>query len=185
MTGALHADVDDLVAFRIPAPGEWRRSGRCRNAPVDLFFPGQGDDTRQAKSLCANCPVLAECRDYAIPHRDLRGIWGGLSEKERRKLRSELLRSTPVCEPTPIPSATQARGGSLHAVLEQLAEHPGRWARVATYQARGSAHTTASLLRSGRRDVPAGRWEFQGRRLDGGGSALWARLLPEPVEEAS
>jgi WhiB family redox-sensing transcriptional regulator len=69
----------------------WMRHGACRGlarADADrLFFPARGDSTAEAKAVCAACQVRAECLQYALEHNEKFGIWGGLSERERRRLR--------------------------------------------------------------------------------------------------
>jgi WhiB family redox-sensing transcriptional regulator len=82
-------DTAERIALeRLEPPGEWMRSARCKAAPVNLFFPERGDDVRPAKLICAGCPVLVECRAYALAAgADLQGVWGGLSAKERRESR--------------------------------------------------------------------------------------------------
>lgn len=63
--------------------------GLCTQTDPELFFPVKGGSTREAKKVCANCTVRAECLSYALEHDERFGIWGGLSERERRKLRAE------------------------------------------------------------------------------------------------
>lgn len=75
-----------VPVHEVPAPGPWARLARCRTAPTSLFFPTQGDDVDQAKDLCRGCPVLAECRDYALTYPRLHGVWGGLSERQREQM---------------------------------------------------------------------------------------------------
>ena len=70
---------------------DWHARAACRNAPdPELFFPlDTGPAARQvaaAKAICARCPVLAECRSWAISH-EAYGIWGGLTEHQRARLR--------------------------------------------------------------------------------------------------
>lgn len=72
----------------VPPPGAWRLQGRCRSAPLALFFGERGDDCNQAKAICAGCPVVDACCAYALAHPDLRGIWGGLSERQRKDMRA-------------------------------------------------------------------------------------------------
>lgn len=168
----------------VPAPGPWARLGRCRTAPPELFFPERGDDLRQAKAICRSCPVINECRDYAVPHRDLLGVWGGLSAKERSALR-RAAQSEPSADSAAHPPAAQrSENGALYAVLEQLTAHPGRWAKVGHFASPGSAATTASLLRTGDRPAPPGPWEFDGRRNPDGGSDLYACHHPNETARA-
>lgn len=70
----------------------WQRSAACRGVDSDLFFPERGASTAEAKAVCRTCPVIAECRDFAIANWEP-GIWGGLSERERRTIRSSQRRA--------------------------------------------------------------------------------------------
>jgi WhiB family transcriptional regulator, redox-sensing transcriptional regulator len=67
----------------------WQRRGACRRPDVDpdAFFPEKGGSTRAAKAVCATCPVTAECLAYALANDERWGVYGGKSERERRKLR--------------------------------------------------------------------------------------------------
>lgn len=67
----------------------WQDYANCRGANADLFFPERGASTRQAKSICAQCEVRVECLEFALRHSEKFGIWGGLSERERRKIRKQ------------------------------------------------------------------------------------------------
>lgn len=77
-----------LALNNVPFPGEWAKRGACVGATTELFFPGRGDNSIRAKAVCAGCPVLAECRDYALAAPDqLVGVWGGTTYGERRQIR--------------------------------------------------------------------------------------------------
>lgn len=73
------------------AEADWRSRGACLSVDPELFFPlssvgpaaGQLD---QAKSVCARCPVRAECLDFALATRQVHGVWGGTGEDERRRI---------------------------------------------------------------------------------------------------
>ena len=67
----------------------WQDFANCRGADADLFFPERGASTRRAKSICAACEVKTECLEFAIVQGEKFGIWGGMSERERRKVRRE------------------------------------------------------------------------------------------------
>ncbi|HEX7100139.1 MAG TPA: WhiB family transcriptional regulator [Acidimicrobiia bacterium] len=67
----------------------WQDYANCRGADADLFFPERGASTRKAKAICAECQVRQECLEYAIQIGEKFGIWGGMSERERRKIRRE------------------------------------------------------------------------------------------------
>ncbi|WP_231839643.1 MULTISPECIES: WhiB family transcriptional regulator [Blastococcus] len=59
----------------------------CAETDPEAFFPDKGGSTRDAKRVCAGCPVRAECLEYALASDERFGIWGGLSERERRRVR--------------------------------------------------------------------------------------------------
>jgi WhiB family redox-sensing transcriptional regulator len=67
----------------------WLDDAACASVRTDVFFPTRGDNDKMriAKAICAECPVRAECLDYAIRNAEKFGVWGGLSERERRSLR--------------------------------------------------------------------------------------------------
>jgi len=64
----------------------WQHDALCRGMNPDLFHPIRGESCAEAKAVCAGCPVSEECLDHALAHNERAGIWGGMSEKERRKL---------------------------------------------------------------------------------------------------
>lgn len=68
-------------------PLTWQRDALCAQTDPEAFFPEKGGSTREAKSVCAACSVKAECLEYALLNDERFGIWGGLSERERRRLR--------------------------------------------------------------------------------------------------
>lgn len=65
----------------------WRDQALCAQADPEAFFPEKGGSTRDAKRICLGCEVRQECLEYALAHDERFGIWGGLSERERRRLR--------------------------------------------------------------------------------------------------
>ena len=65
----------------------WQADALCAQTDPEAFFPEKGGSTRDAKRVCEACPVQAECLDYAMSKDEKFGIWGGLSERERRRLR--------------------------------------------------------------------------------------------------
>ena len=71
----------------------WRELAACRGADLEVFFPGRGESAGPARQVCAACPVRQPCLDYAITNRITHGIWGGLTERERRALRSRWVRA--------------------------------------------------------------------------------------------
>lgn len=68
-------------------PEPWMEAALCSQTDPELFFPELGASTRDAKAICAQCPVLAHCRAYALEHRE-RGVWGGTSDQDRARLRA-------------------------------------------------------------------------------------------------
>jgi WhiB family transcriptional regulator, redox-sensing transcriptional regulator len=67
--------------------GSWFDRGPCRQVDPELFFPDKGGSTRDAKRICRSCPVRSECLEYALENDERFGVWGGLSERERRGLK--------------------------------------------------------------------------------------------------
>lgn len=65
----------------------WQERGLCAQTDPEAFFPEKGGSTREAKRVCLTCEVRAECLEYALANDERFGIWGGLSERERRKLK--------------------------------------------------------------------------------------------------
>ena len=71
-----------------PASDEaWRLNALCAETDPEAFFPEKGGSTREAKRVCSGCEVRAECLEFALANDERFGIWGGLSERERRRLR--------------------------------------------------------------------------------------------------
>jgi WhiB family redox-sensing transcriptional regulator len=66
---------------------EWQCRANCMGVDPDLFFPERGASTREAKEVCRGCVVREDCLDYAITNGEKFGIWGGMSERERRRVR--------------------------------------------------------------------------------------------------
>jgi len=64
----------------------WMREGECRSYPPSAFFPSDGVGVDRARKICATCKVQAECLEYALESRIDHGVWGGCSERERRRI---------------------------------------------------------------------------------------------------
>lgn len=71
-------------------PDEWQALGLCKQTDPEIFFPEKGGSTREAKQVCQNCEVRDKCLQYALNNDERFGIWGGLSERERRKLKKAM-----------------------------------------------------------------------------------------------
>ena len=65
----------------------WKEDALCAETDPEAFFPEKGGSTREAKRVCVGCSVRLECLEYALDNDERFGIWGGLSERERRRLR--------------------------------------------------------------------------------------------------
>jgi WhiB family redox-sensing transcriptional regulator len=65
----------------------WQERALCAQTDPEAFFPEKGGSTREAKRVCLGCDVRSECLEYALAHDERFGIWGGLSERERRRLK--------------------------------------------------------------------------------------------------
>ena len=64
----------------------WMSNGNCRGQNPETFFPSDGGGVELAQRICAGCPVKARCLDYALHNRIDHGVWGGASERERRRI---------------------------------------------------------------------------------------------------
>jgi len=77
---------------------DWMDLGKCRDVNPELFFPSDGVGVDQARAFCADCPVRVPCLEYALRNRIPHGVWGGTSERERRRIISR--RSRGAVAPT-------------------------------------------------------------------------------------
>ena len=68
----------------------WQDQALCAQTDPEAFFPEKGGSTREAKRICVGCEVKAECLEYALLQDERFGIWGGLSERERRRLKRQV-----------------------------------------------------------------------------------------------
>jgi len=93
----------------------WRERAACRGTDLEVFFPGRGESAGPARQVCAACPVRQPCLDYAITNRITHGIWGGLTERERRALQSRWVRASRRNRDGAI-SAAVAAGYTVEAV---------------------------------------------------------------------
>ena len=87
----------DLALVDLSVPGlfvedeeeSWQDRALCAQTDPEAFFPEKGGSTREAKKICTGCEVKAECLEYALANDERFGIWGGLSERERRRIKRE------------------------------------------------------------------------------------------------
>lgn len=85
--GARNAILDALAEMLGDERFAWQQRANCQGLDPDLFFPDRGASTREAKEVCAACVVKEDCLEWALSAGEKFGIWGGTSERERRRLR--------------------------------------------------------------------------------------------------
>lgn len=78
--------VPDTIEPARVAALEWQDRSLCREVDGEIFYPEKGESTQPAKRVCMGCEVRTECLSYALANREAFGVWGGLSERERRRL---------------------------------------------------------------------------------------------------
>ncbi|MEW2481182.1 WhiB family transcriptional regulator [Mycobacterium sp. NPDC049093] len=81
-----HIDVDPE-----DEDDQWQERALCAQTDPEAFFPEKGGSTREAKRICLGCEVKDACLEYALAHDERFGIWGGLSERERRRLKRGII----------------------------------------------------------------------------------------------
>ncbi len=79
--------VVDQERGGLAAELEWQERALCAQTDPESFFPEKGGSTREAKRTCMACEVRVQCLDYALANDERFGIWGGLSERERRRVK--------------------------------------------------------------------------------------------------
>jgi WhiB family redox-sensing transcriptional regulator len=90
-----------LTVEDFPEQYEWMLHSACRGSETKEFFPSNGSGVEAAQRVCRTCPVQHDCLEYALLHRIEQGVWGGASERERRRiLRQRRRAAAPVAEPT-------------------------------------------------------------------------------------
>lgn len=98
---------------------QWRADALCAQVDPELFFPEKGGSTRGAKKVCGSCEVREQCLAYALANDQRFGIWGGLSERERRQLK-------PTADGT-----KHQRAEALRDLVEELSEKGRNGAQIA------------------------------------------------------
>ena len=69
-----------------PMNSTWRGRAACRGVDPDIFYPVSDEDAEPAKAICRACPVREACLEYALGERERDGVWGGATERERRRM---------------------------------------------------------------------------------------------------
>ncbi|HUW02539.1 MAG TPA: WhiB family transcriptional regulator [Acidimicrobiales bacterium] len=75
---------------------EWMNEGNCRYHPPATFFPSDGVGVQVAAAICSDCPVKESCLEHALEHRIDHGVWGGASERQRRRILKARKNATPA-----------------------------------------------------------------------------------------
>ena len=81
---ASEEQIIDGIGVHDFAPAPWTADAACSGAEPSVFFVDHGRSGEEAKAICHGCPVRSECLDYALENRERFGIWGGMTEKQRR-----------------------------------------------------------------------------------------------------
>ncbi len=84
-----HGFSEVSLAVAIELDDDWQDGANCLGVDPDLFFPERGASTREAKEVCRGCVVRRQCLEFALQNGEKFGIWGGLSERERRRIRRQ------------------------------------------------------------------------------------------------
>ncbi len=79
----------ERITTKLLQPLEWQTYARCTEVDPEIFFPERGGSSKAARAVCRDCPVRMQCLEYALNNKEQFGIWGGTSERERRRLRKE------------------------------------------------------------------------------------------------
>lgn len=80
------------ITNKLLQPVDWQTNARCTEVDPEIFFPERGGSSKAARQVCNNCQVRDICLEYALNNKEQFGIWGGTSERERRRLRKERTR---------------------------------------------------------------------------------------------
>ena len=117
-----------------PRPTDWADEARCLGVDPDLFFPERGETHAglKAKAVCSACPVREPCLGYAMTYAEKHGVWGGLSERERRALRRRGWRAG-----DPMPAVNLNTGGGDEDARRTPARVTSRLDAVVALRARG------------------------------------------------
>lgn len=104
--------------------GDWEADGLCKRDTADLFFPdGETSQTAltqisQAKAICGTCPVKGACQDWALNNRIEYGVWGGLSEAERRRIHRRNARPGSITTAAPVRYASVAAALAARSTVD-------------------------------------------------------------------
>ena len=96
---------------RVMKTTTWRQLGRCRGIDPEIFYPDSDEEAVEAKGICLLCPVRETCLEYALTVREKHGVWGGLTERERRRMLTSV-----ASRPDPDPALITRRVPSVSLV---------------------------------------------------------------------
>ena len=88
---SLVPDRIELAPESFEDDDQWQERGLCAQTDPEAFFPEKGGSTREAKRICQGCEVRDRCLEYALANDERFGIWGGVSERERRRLKRGII----------------------------------------------------------------------------------------------
>ena len=121
--GSASAGLAEELLGLVASPGWWF-AGLCAQTDPEVFFPERGGSVREAKAVCTGCPVRAQCLEHALAHDERFGVWGGLSEPERRRLKAGATHrgtaSRPAARRTGVPSGGPGLGEVDEVVVARL-----------------------------------------------------------------
>jgi len=154
-SGGLTEELSGLVGSPV-----WWFAGLCAQTDPELFFPEKGGSVREAKAVCAGCPVRAQCLEHALAHGERYGVWGGLSERERRRLKQADVATFPSTAwqplaPAEVDEVVVARLVSGHPVVGASRDEVAQ-AAIGLHHAGRSARQVAAQL--GVHDRQVERW---------------------------
>ena len=92
---------------------DWMSQGKCKEVAPDVFFPNDGMGVLVAQRICAECPVSESCLEYALENHIDHGVWGGASERERRRIMRRRRLSHAVVANSVVRPASRHRGADL------------------------------------------------------------------------
>ena len=80
---SIPAAAEEVISFMNLS---WRQRAGCRGVDPDVFYPSTDEEAAAAKAICNQCPVQQPCLEYALSQRERDGVWGGATERERRRM---------------------------------------------------------------------------------------------------
>jgi WhiB family transcriptional regulator, redox-sensing transcriptional regulator len=86
--------LEEVTLMTAPSTASWRKLAACQGIDPEIFYPASDeDDAWEAKAICSECPVRQACLEHALAHREREGVWGGTTERERRRIHRQRRKS--------------------------------------------------------------------------------------------